>query len=234
MVRLEGLGGRYPRQLSGGQQQRVALARALAFHPTLLLMDEPLGALDRALRMEMEEELRRIHRESGTTVVYVTHDQEEALTLSDRIGVMREGSLLQVGSPQNLFESPAERFIATFFGECTLIPARTTGSVDGGRRAVDVLGQHAVVRQGAALDGPDVLVAVRPSRLRLRARPGDLVVESDVVDVLYLGEVARLVCRHDEASTVIVRADARDAMSVAPGGRLRLGFSPDDAVLVPR
>ena len=112
MVRLPEYADRYPRQLSGGQQQRVALARCLAFHPTLLLMDEPLGALDQALRVEMQEELRRIHRESGTTIVFVTHDQEEALAMSDRIGVMRTGSILQIGTPQDLYANPTDSFVA--------------------------------------------------------------------------------------------------------------------------
>jgi len=106
----------YPGQLSGGQQQRVAVARALAFHPRLLLMDEPLGALDRALRVEMQEELRRIHRESETTVVYVTHDQEDALTLSDRVAILWDGRLQQIGAPRDLYRAPANRLVATFFG----------------------------------------------------------------------------------------------------------------------
>ena len=101
----------------------MAVARALAFQPALLLMDEPLGALDRALRIGMQEEIRRIHRESGATVLYVTHDQEEALTMSDRVAILRDGRLLQVGPPRDLYRRPADRFVATFFGECTLVPA---------------------------------------------------------------------------------------------------------------
>ena len=135
LVELEGYDGRYPRELSGGQQQRVAVARALAFQPDLLLMDEPLGALDRALRIGMQEEIRRIHRDSGATILYVTHDQEEALTMSDRVAIMREGQIRQVGPPRELYERPADRFVATFFGECTLVPAEQLGPASGDRGA---------------------------------------------------------------------------------------------------
>ncbi|MFT4039252.1 MAG: ABC transporter ATP-binding protein [Thermomicrobiales bacterium] len=130
LVELAGYGARLPRELSGGQQQRVAVARALAFKPALLLMDEPLGALDRALRVGMQEEIRRIHRDSGATILYVTHDQEEALTMSDRVAIMREGRLRQVGPPRQLYERPADQFVATFFGECTLIPAELLDPAD--------------------------------------------------------------------------------------------------------
>src|SRR5262249_42719391 len=156
LVRLEGYEARYPRQLSGGQQQRVAVARALAFHPRLLLMDEPLGALDRALRVEMQEEIRRIHRESGATVVYVTHDQEEALTMSDRVAILREGRLQEVGAPRELYRMPANRFVATFFGECTLVPARVLRRAPGAAaRCGGYPGVPSAATAPAAPRGPD-------------------------------------------------------------------------------
>src|SRR4029079_17595099 len=121
LVRLSGLGARYPKQLSGGQQQRVALARALISRPKVLLLDEPLGALDRRLRQEMQVELREIQRESGVTAIFVTHDQEEALTLSDRIAIINEGRLIQLGKPQDVYEHPATIFAAQFLGDAHVL-----------------------------------------------------------------------------------------------------------------
>ena len=124
LVRLPGYGDRFPRQLSGGQQQRVALARALVFHPRVLLMDEPFGALDRALRETLRAELRELHRTLGITVVLVTHDQDEALDLSDRVAVMRAGRVQQVATPRVLYERPASAFVAGFIGESNLLRRR--------------------------------------------------------------------------------------------------------------
>src|ERR1700681_3602915 len=127
LVQLGHLGARYPRQLSGGQQQRVAMARALVSHPRLLLMDEPLGALDKKLREQMQVEIKRIHRSVGTTVIYVTHDQTEALTMSDLVVVMHQSRIAQVGSPRALYESPANLFVADFLGDSNLLPGRIAG-----------------------------------------------------------------------------------------------------------
>ena len=131
MVHLTGLGDRLPRQLSGGQQQRVALARALVFDPGLLLMDEPLGALDRNLREQMKLEIKRIHSDVGVTVLYVTHDQEEALTMSDRIALMNRGRIAQLGTAEDLYERPVSHFVANFIGESNLLEGRVE-SADGG------------------------------------------------------------------------------------------------------
>jgi spermidine/putrescine ABC transporter ATP-binding subunit len=234
LVRLEGYEARYPRQLSGGQQQRVAVARALAFHPRLLLMDEPLGALDRALRVEMQEELRRIHRESGATVIYVTHDQEEALTLSDRVAILREGRLQQVGAPRDLYRVPANRFVATFFGECTLVPAGVRAAPGQASTVVTALGREFAATVGGALDGHDAFLVVRPGKIRLRPAPDDLLLPVIVKDVLYLGDAARVVCAGDDAGQVLVSADPDEALGLAIGARLTLGFSPGDTVVVSR
>jgi len=126
LVQLENLGERLPRQLSGGQQQRIALARALVFDPDLLLMDEPLGALDKNLREQMQFELKRLHAELGVTILYVTHDQEEALTMSDRIALMNKGTIAQVGTAEELYERPITRFVAEFIGESNVIEGTTT------------------------------------------------------------------------------------------------------------
>src|SRR5262245_30972385 len=131
LVRLPGYGGRYPRQLSGGQQQRVALARAIVFKPRLLLMDEPLGALDKQLRESLQLEMRRLHADLGITFIYVTHDQEEALTMSDRVAVMNEGLVAQIGTPEDLYDRPCDRFVASFIGESNFLPAVVRGEEDG-------------------------------------------------------------------------------------------------------
>ena len=130
MVRLPHVAQRYPRELSGGQQQRIALARCLVYRPSIILMDEPLGALDKKLRDQMQLEIKRIHRELGTTIVYVTHDQEEAMTMSDRICLMNDGRIEQLGSPAELYFRPRTLFVADFLGESNLLPAR----VERGRR----------------------------------------------------------------------------------------------------
>lgn len=128
LVRLNGLGSRFPRELSGGQQQRVAVARALVFNPKLLLMDEPLGALDKNLRAQMQLELVRLHKDLGLTILYVTHDQEESLTMSDRVALMNHGKIEQIGSPQDLYERPINRFVAEFIGESNIVLGRLEGN----------------------------------------------------------------------------------------------------------
>jgi putative spermidine/putrescine transport system ATP-binding protein len=233
LVRLADHGGRYPRQLSGGQQQRVALARAIAFHPSLLLMDEPLGALDKALRAEMVEEIRRVHRESGTTVIYVTHDQEEALTLSDRIGIVRDGRLLQVDTPQELFERPSTSYVATFFGECALVPVDVAGERGDGMWRVVALGREVEVRGQPASNGAPSRVAVRPGRFRREPRDGDVVLRSAITDVLYLGETVRAVCESEPLGRFVARFDAHDARGLRPGDELELGADLRGAPLLP-
>jgi spermidine/putrescine transport system ATP-binding protein len=171
MVRLPGMEKRYPRQLSGGQQQRIALARALVNRPKVLLLDEPLGALDLKLRKEMQLELKTLQREVGITFVYVTHDQEEALTMSDRIAVMSAGKALQVGTPTEIYERPNCRFVADFIGETNFM-AGTLASHDGTLATVDCGGLQVVAETEQALAaGAHVIVAVRPEKIRLHLQP---------------------------------------------------------------
>ena len=169
LVRLEAFGDRLPAQLSGGQQQRVALARALVIEPSVLLLDEPLGALDKGLRESMQVELRQLQRRLGITSVIVTHDQEEALTLADRIVVMRAGRLEQVGTPQEIYARPVSRFVAGFVGASNFLEGRLAGQA-GGARLVELHGGHRLVvpyHGGAA--GEAVTVAVRPEAITLAA-----------------------------------------------------------------
>jgi putative spermidine/putrescine transport system ATP-binding protein len=192
LVQLEELGERYPAQLSGGQQQRVALARAVVFDPPLLLMDEPLGALDRNLREDMKIEIKRVQRALSMTVIYVTHDQDEALAMSDRIAVLRGGQLIQAGPPRALYDRPADSFVARFFGESNLIEARLVRQ--GGAARAEVAGTMLPLPATAATPGDACLLLVRPERIRL-AEPGATAdgarLEGRVVEVTFLGESTR-------------------------------------------
>jgi len=175
LVQLGGLGDRMPRELSGGQQQRVALARALVFKPDVLLLDEPLGALDRKLRAEVQIELKQLHARVGTTFVYVTHDQEEALSMSDRIAIVRDGRLVQTGDPIGLYERPATRFVAGFLGESNFIPTKVEAVSEQGftYRAGGGTFRQSAPRDGLA-PGGSVLLAMRPEKLAVtREAPTD-------------------------------------------------------------
>lgn len=170
LVGLKGYGDRLPSELSGGQQQRVAVARALVLEPQVLLFDEPLSNLDAKLRRQVREEIREIQQNLGLTVVYVTHDQEEALAVSDEIVVMRNAGIAQIGSPRDLYDAPADRFVADFIGEANIIPCQIT-SVSGDTASIDVAGfMHALPARGLST-GPASL-AVRPTRLKLGAPTG--------------------------------------------------------------
>ncbi len=197
MVQLRGFESRRPSQLSGGQQQRVALARALVFEPALVLMDEPLGALDKQLREHMQIELKALHRQLGLTFVYVTHDQGEALTLSDRVAVFQDGRLQQVDPVDRLYETPANRFVAGFVGDAAFLPARRIAR-RGEVVEIDAFGYRLTGLAGDLGDlpaGADVTAMIRPERLRL-ARDADPAptLPAVVDDVLYFGDHLRLRC----------------------------------------
>jgi ABC-type Fe3+/spermidine/putrescine transport system ATPase subunit len=242
MVGLAGLADRMPSQISGGQAQRVALARALAPEPTVLLLDEPLTALDLAVRTAMQEELRRLHRELGTTFVYVTHDQGEALTMSDRIVLMREGVVDQDSSPFELYRRPASLFAATFVGEANAWPARVVAaSAEGASCTVRVRGSLEVRgRSGAAVGGgDDAVYVIRPQRIHASAvddpvgpaRDGECIVQAEVRDVLVRGARALLVTDVAGGPPIRVELDGPDAERFGPGSRLRLAWSSEDAVV---
>ncbi|MEA2924412.1 MAG: putative spermidine/putrescine transport system ATP-binding protein [Alphaproteobacteria bacterium] len=198
LVQLGHLGTRYPRQLSGGQQQRVAMARALVSHPRLLLMDEPLGALDKKLREQMQVEIKRIHRSVGTTVIYVTHDQTEALTMSDLVVVMHQARVSQVGTPRVLYEAPANLFVADFLGDSNLLTA-TIAHVGGDELAVE-LGNGEKIRAArgtsAAAQGSRTVVLIRPEDISVTARDertaGQDVVAGTIRDISYHGDTFKL------------------------------------------
>src|SRR3954471_6354109 len=189
LINLPDKGSRYPYQLSGGQQQRVALARALAFEPQVLLLDEPLSALDAKIRVALRVEIRAIQRQLGITTVYVTHDQEEALSLSDRIVVMSEGRMEQVGPPFEIYNFPATPFVASFVGTLNLLPAKVTGP-----GALTVAGQPVQVsRPFSDVSGNDANIALRPEMVSLGEGPaGSNVLRGTVTDVSFLGSIVRI------------------------------------------
>ena len=231
LVRLAGYGDRYPHQLSGGEQQRVALGRALAYDPEVVLMDEPLGALDRALRVAMEEELRRIQRDTRTTVVYVTHDQHEALALSDRIAVMRAGRIVGMGTPEQLYRRPPSSFVASFFADANLLPVESY-DVNGDTADVGCLGQRGRCAARARQAGP-ALLAIRPRSLRVTAVDRALRLNATVTETLLLGDERRVTFDVDGSGRVVALLDARDSTRMGPGTTVEL-FAPwQETVLVP-
>ncbi|KAF1035252.1 MAG: ABC transporter ATP-binding protein [Burkholderia sp.] len=196
MVNMEKFANRMPAQLSGGQQQRIAVARALVFEPALVLMDEPLGALDKQLREQMQYEIKQIHEQSGLTVVYVTHDQGEAMTMSDRIAVFNNGIIQQLASPSELYEKPANAFVARFIGESNELNG-VVSSLDHPRCVVRLDGGHAIhasANGGIQLSG-NTSVSLRPERIAVgeQARTCDNVFSAGVKDLIYYGDHLRIV-----------------------------------------
>jgi putative spermidine/putrescine transport system ATP-binding protein len=233
LVSLEGLGERYPRQLSGGQQQRVALARALVFNPDILLMDEPLGALDKNLRASIQLEIKRLHRRLGVTVVYVTHDQEEALYLSDRIVVLERGRVAQEGTPEDVYERPATRFVATFLGDCNLVPGRCA-ELSGDSVAVALApgGRINVKRRGERIRAGDpVLVGFRPERVVLATREAHDTFAATIDEAIYLGAARKLVLRAGQTQVTALLDPARRDVPLAVGATVHVRIAADGAFL---
>ena len=238
LVQLDGLGARYPRQLSGGQQQRVAMARALVFEPPVLLMDEPLGALDKQLRLEMQLELKHLQTRLGVTVIYVTHDQEEALTLSDRIAVMNRGRVEQVGDPTELYDTPATGFVARFIGESNRVEGTVQAGEGGRPLLVTRSGLRLPVRPGGAVIGAAAVLLLRPERIAIAADAGagpdpgttGPTVVGDIVETVFVGDATRYVVRAAGGETFTVKRlnlDAADRLKV--GARVTLRWDPDNA-----
>ncbi|HSD31125.1 MAG TPA: ABC transporter ATP-binding protein [Gemmatimonadales bacterium] len=236
VVRLEDLAHRKPAQLSGGQQQRVALARALVNHPSALLLDKPLGALDLQLRQAMQIELKRIQREVGITFVHVTHDQEEALGLSDRIAVMNAGRIEQIGSPLEIYHSPATVFVAGFIGGANLLPV-TVVEVSGGRASVELdSGEHLELPAGdwGARAGGRAVVMIRPERLRLGAAASRGALTAVVQSVAFQGPVMRCGLRVRDGTELVARVAPEQAVpDLRPGQELPVGWEIDAARLLP-
>lgn len=232
-VRLEALAHRYPHELSGGQQQRVALARALANRPAVLLLDEPLGALDLKLREEMQLELKRIQREVGISFIYVTHDQGEALTMSDRIAVMSSGRIEQLGTPEEIYERPATLAVARFIGTTNLVPCRVEAVGDDATvRLPDGARVPAVTGPGCARGGEATLL-LRPERLRVAAdRPeGRPALRARIVQAIYQGAHLRYVVRASEHELVALAPAHSTRLAV--GHDVWLAWEPTDGYVLP-
>jgi spermidine/putrescine transport system ATP-binding protein len=233
LVHLDGLEGRMPKQLSGGQQQRVALARALVTEPSILLLDEPLGALDLKLRKAMQLELKALQRRLGLTFIYVTHDQEEALAMSDRIAVMHHGRVLQVATPAEIYERPATRSVAEFIGELNLLEGRVTAR--HGALATVAVGELAL--HVAAHDAPaQLLVAIRPEKIALGTKSiaTDNCLAGQIEDSLYLGTDTQYRVRVGEALLLNVRAQNRGHAPFARGAPVYVSWPAEAArVLAP-
>ena len=239
VVRLTDFAQRKPAQLSGGQQQRVALARALVNYPSALLLDEPLGALDLKLRHAMQFELKRIQREVGITFVYVTHDQEEALTMSDRIAVMNAGNVEQIGTPTEIYDRPSTVFVASFIGQANLWHGRQTGRANRDLVEVEVLGTKLPAAPGATTiePGGQATLMVRPERVRvsMTAPTGDLaVVPATVTDLTFQGPVVRLGLAGADESPIVAHVGPDDDLPMLrPGDQVYVSWPPASSLVLP-
>ncbi|MGI1660673.1 ABC transporter ATP-binding protein [Palleronia sp. KMU-117] len=236
IVRLSGYEKRRIWEMSGGQQQRVALARAIVNEPKLLLLDEPLAALDRKLRKEMQIELQDLQRQLGITFVLVTHDQEEALSLSDRICVMRAGRIVQVGSPQDLYDQPASRYVADFVGTSNFFDGRIA-AVRGNRATITLEGGLTIEGRLAAglSEGAGASASLRPEQIRLSRDGGDGRLAVTVQNRIFLGEHTEYLVRHDTLGNVIVLAPRQaeiGAQAFAVGDRAFIGWTGDAALIL--
>ncbi|HXZ14902.1 MAG TPA: ABC transporter ATP-binding protein [Roseiarcus sp.] len=232
LIKLPDLAGRYPHQLSGGQQQRVSLARALAPNPQILLLDEPLSALDARIRVSLREEIRALQRRLGVTTIFVTHDQEEALSISDRIVVMNEGAIEQVGTPSEIYNRPRTRFVASFVGTLNQLQGVVADPQSGAIRLGDttIFGRAPIE---SALGGETRTVALRPESLRLgEARSGDNALSVVVEDLSFLGAVVRLRVRLGAEVLHIDTFNVGGAHPVRPGETVKVAFSRDDTIVL--
>jgi putative spermidine/putrescine transport system ATP-binding protein len=231
LIGLHELGGRYPFQLSGGQQQRVALARALAPRPKVLLLDEPLSALDAKIRVSLRTEIRRIQRELGITTVFVTHDQEEALSISDRVVVMNGGIAEQVGVPAAVYNHPKTRFVATFVGTLNIFEARVDDAAAG---KVTLAGIPITLPEPVTVPaGKTIGLAVRPEGVALGAAPGrDIVLPAEIEDVHFLGSVVRLRARAGETLLSIDTFNQSGFVPPTPGTTTQVSLSSRDLIVL--
>jgi ABC-type Fe3+/spermidine/putrescine transport system ATPase subunit len=228
LVRLDRLGRQRPAELSGGMQQRVALARALVYRPRVVLLDEPLAALDKKLREGMRDEMRAIQRSVGITTIFVTHDQAEALGLSDRIAVMSAGRIEQLGAPREIYEHPATRFVADFIGASTVLRGR---AVAADRVTVAPGGVTLRVVGRALPAGGDVELAIRPERVRLASGPGDNVLEARIEGLVYQGAQTEVAARLGDGQRVLIFVSEPVPVPLAIGQTVRLHL-PADAFMV--
>jgi len=231
-VKIPEQANKYPGQLSGGQQQRVALARALVFDPKLVLMDEPLGALDKQLREQMQLEIKHIHKNVGVTVVYVTHDQSEALTMSDRIAVFNDGTIQQLATPEDLYERPENAFVAQFIGENNRLRGKVT-AMNGTTCQVAIEGGAGVKALAVNVDavGQPTTLSLRPERVKINPSAGSMpnLFSAEVRELIYLGDHVRTrvaVCGHEDF--VIKLPNTEGGVQFEPGEKITIGWKAED------
>jgi putative spermidine/putrescine transport system ATP-binding protein len=234
LVRLEDYGKRRIRELSGGQQQRIALARALVIEPTVLLLDEPLSNLDAKLREELRREIRDIQRQLGITSLFVTHDQVEALTMSDRIAVLNAGRVEQIGTPEDVYERPASRFVADFIGRANFLPAEVVASdVAGSRLSIGNAGS-AVVKRTLPI-GEQVTVMLRPHRVRLDRATAEDSLPGRIVGITYLGDLIQFEVDLDGARLIAEQASGGEGSArFVAGDKVGVSWAPGDGMVFDR
>jgi putative spermidine/putrescine transport system ATP-binding protein len=234
LVQLGHLAKRYPSELSGGQQQRVAIARALAVGPKLMLLDEPFSALDKNLRLDMQIEIRRLLSAQGVTAILVTHDQEEAMSMSDRIAVMSQGEIHQFDSPSQIYDQPKTRFVTTFVGTCNLLPAQIVGR-DGADFLVQVVGGRLLVNSSAPPSDEHLLLAIRPENLRIQLQPGTHRLAGTIELCLPLGSFMVYEVRiNAETKVKVTQSRTPGVAPLAPGTEIYLEMaSPQACALFP-
>ena len=240
LVKLEQFAKRQPHQLSGGQRQRVALARSVAKRPKVLLLDEPLGALDKKLREETQFELMDLQQELGLTFVVVTHDQEEAMTMADRIAIMDKGEVMQVATPAEIYEAPTSRFVAHFVGNVNMFEGKVADRTAGTARITGASGAQIVVDNGDAKPGSDIVFAIRPEKIKVSSKKpaeGVNALEGEVYDIAYLGDMTVYHVKLDDGQ--IVRASALNAARISEdpltwNDRAWVSFRPDAGVVLTR
>jgi spermidine/putrescine transport system ATP-binding protein len=240
LVQLEQLGSRYPAQLSGGQQQRVALARAIICAPRLVLLDEPLGALDAELRRQMQRFLKKLQRDIRTTFLFITHDQEEAVTMADRICVMRAGRIEQVGTPEGVYYRPESEYVARFFGDNNLIPGRIVEAGEQGATIETCLGSF---RSASSIEarnvsmGGDAILLVRPESIRIAPLPAEIGnrVRAKVREVSFVGPVTQVLLDPPDARLAVLMvklASSATGPAIAAGDQVEIGWRDADAHVV--
>jgi len=233
MVQMGAFGGRRPAQLSGGQQQRIALARALVFEPELVLMDEPLGALDKQLREHMQFEITRLAHNLGITTVYVTHDQTEALTMSDRVAVFNDGRIQQLAPPDELYERPQNSFVAQFIGENNTLTG-VVKSIDGAKCVVKLDSGEEIdaVPVNVSKAGERTKVSIRPERVEFnksRLQKGAHTLKAEVLEFIYMGDIFRFRLKVAGNSDFVVKTrNAPDAVRLTPGSEIEIGWLAED------
>ncbi|MGC5328909.1 ABC transporter ATP-binding protein [Brevibacillus sp. SYSU BS000544] len=237
LVHLNEFGDRFPHKLSGGQQQRVALARAIVFNPPLLLLDEPLGALDKNLRERMQLEIKHIQEKVGITTISVTHDQQEALTMSDRICVMNHGAIEQIASPEEIYSRPKNRFVAEFIGEINLLHGKIVG-VNVDKLAIQLIGETSpsIVASGEGHSvGEEVFIAVRPENVYISHRPGEFqnTLQVFVAEKIFVGDSVKVKATTSFQEEIMIKIPTSLSVEIEVGKEITLGWNQQDSTTIP-